>query len=289
VTIETLPLSKIEVDPAVNVREKLDEETIDWYTQVLDDLPPPVAFRLNGRLLLADGFHRWAAATRLGRNEMRVEIREGTEDEAWEYAALANWKNPKSLTPRDRETVVGRMAHLHPKWTQDQLAKELKMARSTVTDYLRAIDLRKLGRHADAMPTSHLTTIAAAPEAYREKLLKRPELTRDEVRAAVRTLNDPKIDDEYKERMLAGEAPPLTERGGVLRPTILREIEKARERDGILALWKITEVMSAAKARFEPAEIAQQAEAKDIPQLLRLLPDQRAWLDAVIASLEAMR
>lgn len=287
--VETLPLSTIEVDPAVNVREKLDEETIEWYTQILDDLPPPVAFRLNGRLLLADGFHRWAAATRLGRQEMQVEVRAGTEDEAWEYAALANWKHPKNLSQRDRETVVGRMANLHPEWTQAQLARELKVAETSVRDYLRAVDLRKLHRRADELSTSHLTTVAAAPEEYREQMLERQEWTRDEVRAAVRTLKDPKIEDSYKEQMLAGEAPPLTERGGVLVPTIRREIEKARERDGILALWRITEVMAAAKARFEPAEIAEQAKPQDIQQLLRLLPEQRAWLDAVIVSLDVRR
>jgi len=288
-TVETLPLSSIEVDPTVNIRDKLDEGTIQWYMESFEQLPPVIAYRLNGKLLLADGFHRWSAAERLGLGELRVEVREGTAEEAQEFAVMANWRHGKNLSQFERDKAVARMATmLHPAETNEQIGKRMDLSERSVRRALRAIDMYKFSA-TSPHSQNRLSVIAGAPNESQKRLMEREDLTHPELQAAVRTLNDPNIDAGYKDQMLAGEAPPLTERGGVLLPTIRREIEKARERDGILALWRITEVMAAAKARFEPAEIAAQAEPKDIPQLLRLLPDQRAWLDAVIVSLEAVR
>ena len=70
-TVVSLSVSEITVDTALNCRDGLDEATIEHYAGIFDRLPPVTVFRLpNGTHLLSAGFHRIAAAKRLGRAEI---------------------------------------------------------------------------------------------------------------------------------------------------------------------------------------------------------------------------
>jgi len=70
-TVVSLPVSAITVDPSLNCRDELNEATIEHYAGIFDRLPPVTVFRLpNGTHLLSAGFHRIAAAKRLGRAEI---------------------------------------------------------------------------------------------------------------------------------------------------------------------------------------------------------------------------
>lgn len=64
----------------------LDEEKVARFTQILDQLPPVVAFELCDRLLLVDGYHRVEAARRLGRIVVRAEVRQGSREDALRFA-----------------------------------------------------------------------------------------------------------------------------------------------------------------------------------------------------------
>src|SRR3990170_3200950 len=140
---QVLALSSIELDAAVNIRDQLDEETIQWYMEIFDQLPPVVAYQWNGRLLLADGFHRYAAAERLGKREIEVEIREGTQEDAWVYAAIANFRHGRNLSLLERDRAIERVATFRPDWTQVRIAEEFGIAKSTVQNAIRAIGLRR--------------------------------------------------------------------------------------------------------------------------------------------------
>lgn len=111
-----LKLSEIVIDPAVAIREGTDEDTIQRYEDNLEQLPPIVVFETDHKYLLADGFHRWAAATRKGWSEIEAEVREGTYAEASEYAITANLKHGKPLTREEYKNAVRRLQILHPDW-----------------------------------------------------------------------------------------------------------------------------------------------------------------------------
>jgi hypothetical protein len=64
----------------------LDPERVRHYTELLGDLPPVVAFRTDQGLLLADGYHRVAAAQARGLDTIEAEIRQGTAHDALRYA-----------------------------------------------------------------------------------------------------------------------------------------------------------------------------------------------------------
>jgi hypothetical protein len=71
------------VDPAVH----RDEDRVRAYAVTLDLAPPPVLFDTGDALVLADGYHRVAAAQHRGATSIRPDIRQGTREDALHYAA----------------------------------------------------------------------------------------------------------------------------------------------------------------------------------------------------------
>jgi hypothetical protein len=100
------------VDPAAH----LDPERVRRYAELLGDLPPVVAFRTEQGLLLADGYHRVAAAQARGLDTIEAEIRHGTEHDALRYAVTVGAKqrglSQQEVMRRLRQRSGGR-------WGQD--------------------------------------------------------------------------------------------------------------------------------------------------------------------------
>jgi hypothetical protein len=66
----------------------LDAARVERYATALDELPPVVVFDTGEGLLLADGYHRVAAARRRGAETVDAEIRRGSRSDALRYAAV---------------------------------------------------------------------------------------------------------------------------------------------------------------------------------------------------------
>ena len=60
--IRDLPLDELVLDPSLNLRDRLDDFTVERYADSWERMPPITVFEVDGRLLLADGFHRHASA-----------------------------------------------------------------------------------------------------------------------------------------------------------------------------------------------------------------------------------
>ena len=65
----------------------LDAGRVERYAQMLDALPPVVVFDTGEELLLADGYHRVAAARRRGLETIEAEVRLGSRHDTLRYAA----------------------------------------------------------------------------------------------------------------------------------------------------------------------------------------------------------
>ena len=292
---QVLALSSIELDAAVNIRDQLDEETIQWYMEIFDQLPPVVAYQWNGRLLLADGFHRYAAAERLGKREIEVEIREGTQEDAWVYAAIANFRHGRNLSLLERDRAIERVATFRPDWTQQRIAEEFGIAKSTVQNAIRAIGLRRDladhhgGQTAQTYQQRNLTIASRATDVETAGRLletaERESWTRDELQAAVRTVNDPDLPDEYKERMIAGKAPPILSGGRILTGTIEKVVAHAKKYDAIGALWTVTTAIGHLRQLGVEA-VRDQATPKDAESILRFLDEDIDLLRHVKRTLE---
>ncbi len=126
-------LTDIVVDPSVNVRDGLDEATVEHYAAIFERLPPPVVYRLpDGTHLLAAGFHRMEAARRRGLETIEVEVREGTRRDAEVLAILDNAAHGRPYTRAERRRAIGRMLRLHPERADNWIAAELGVDGKTV-------------------------------------------------------------------------------------------------------------------------------------------------------------
>lgn len=127
-----LPVDEIVLDPNLNLRDRLDPETVERYAEVWDRLPPVAIFEVDGRWLLVDGFHRHAAAIARHRPTIPAIIQQGTLSEALDYAAGANLSHGLPLTRAERRRAVEVKLRLHPDLSDRNLARELGVGRELI-------------------------------------------------------------------------------------------------------------------------------------------------------------
>jgi ParB-like chromosome segregation protein Spo0J len=86
--VEDVPITDLLASPLVDPQRHLDADRVQRYALILDELPPVTVFRLDEdqTLLLADGYHRLAAARMAGRSTLRADVRGGTRADALHFA-----------------------------------------------------------------------------------------------------------------------------------------------------------------------------------------------------------
>lgn len=139
--METLEiaLEDLVLDPNLSLRDRLDDATVERYAESWAGLPPVSVIRVEGRYLLADGFHRHAAAARLNRRTIAAEVREGSFPEALDLAALANLKHGLPLTRAERRRAVEVLLTMHHDRSDRRLCEELGVGRDLVAKVRRQL------------------------------------------------------------------------------------------------------------------------------------------------------
>ena len=127
--LRELPVDDLVLDATLNLRDRLDPETVERYDEAWDRLPPVTVFEVQGRWLLADGFHRHAAAIRRERRTITAEVHVGTFTDALDYAATVNLSHGLPLTRAERRRVVETRLRIHPDWSDRRLADETGIGR----------------------------------------------------------------------------------------------------------------------------------------------------------------
>lgn len=118
----TLPIVEIEATAGTQVRRFLDPKMIEAYTEDMQAgavFPAIIVFAEKGseRYVLADGFHRLAAAKAAGRDEIACEVHEGRAHDALKYALGANDAHGFRRSNRDKRNAV-EIALKDPEWSQ---------------------------------------------------------------------------------------------------------------------------------------------------------------------------
>jgi hypothetical protein len=101
-----LPLSHISWDQRAQPRAQLDERVIAEYAVAMrqGEIFPPVTIFCDGKnYWLADGYLRFEAAARIGRNSISAEVHEGTLRDATLWAVGANAKHGRRRSEADRK------------------------------------------------------------------------------------------------------------------------------------------------------------------------------------------
>jgi hypothetical protein len=96
-------LASAPVDPEAH----LDTARVERYVEMLDALPPIVVFDTAEGLLIADGYHRVAAARRRGLKTVEAEVRRGSRHDALRYAATIGAAQ-RGVSPEEAASYIKR-------------------------------------------------------------------------------------------------------------------------------------------------------------------------------------
>jgi len=98
-------LANAPVDPEAH----LDAARVECYAGMVDALPPVIVFETPEGLLLADGYHRVAAARRRGLQTIEAEVRSGSLHDALRYAATVGAAQ-RGISPEEAASYIERHA-----------------------------------------------------------------------------------------------------------------------------------------------------------------------------------
>ena len=106
-----LAIDQIEATAGTQIRVKIDQNIVDEYAEAIEAgaiFPGITVFvpKNSQRYILADGFHRLAAAKKIGRKIIGVEVKEGGVHEALHYALSANAAHGIRRSNADKANAV---------------------------------------------------------------------------------------------------------------------------------------------------------------------------------------
>ncbi len=126
------------ITDGLQARAEMCEAIIDDYAIDIEagaPFPPIIVFKDDdGTLRLADGFHRVAAAQKLGIDEFEAEIRKGGEREAVYCAACSNQQHGLRRTNADKRNAARIVLEQRPTWSDRAIAKAVGVSDFLVRD-----------------------------------------------------------------------------------------------------------------------------------------------------------
>jgi len=293
-----LALDEIIVDPTIQIRRSNHEPTIRRYEESFDKLPPVDVFDTPDGLLLADGFHRTAAAQRLGLTEIEANVYRGTRAEALEFAVISNTKNADPLTPEERDDGIRRLKQLHPDWATRQIADAMSVSHNTIQRVFKVDEVKRATLPAvsrDTPSDRHYREVARAPREAWQPLVKAAQdrgWSSDATALAVRNLKDERIPESHKQGLLKGEADPLVvmDSGEFAVPAsvVSGRIAEMAANDAILVFQRALEQLGKARL-FKTEAIFGAATAEMLEYWAKELPGDIAFLDEVLSGTKDTR
>ncbi|GAC1463780.1 MAG: hypothetical protein NVSMB9_01650 [Isosphaeraceae bacterium] len=261
VEIREIALDDLVLDPNLYLRDRLDDFTVERYADSWQRLPPVTVYEVDGKLMLADGYHRHAAAVMLGRNTLAAEVRPGTFIDALDFVSEVNLFHGLPLTRAERRRAVEVKMRLHHDWSDRRMAEELGVSRELVSKTRKnLIEGHQIPNNPGRVGSDGKTyTSAGLPKDPNERLPKGKSIAQDDPRdRGGREADAPPWDDtasspsgsgKAKDRELVsvGEARPPWEGPDARRAALSEPVPPAAPSiDEMLALMarQIMEVIS---------------------------------------------
>jgi ParB-like chromosome segregation protein Spo0J len=141
--IRELPIDDLILEPNLYLRDRLDDYTVERYADSWNRLPPVTVYEVDDRWLLADGWHRHAAAVMLGRKTIKAEVLKGTMAEALDFVASVNLFHGLPLSRAERRRAVEVKLKLHADWSDRRLSEELGIGRELIGKIRRSLEEAK--------------------------------------------------------------------------------------------------------------------------------------------------
>lgn len=128
-------IEAIEFDGSTQARAMLSDEAVADYAQLMEsgtELPPIVVFHDGSAYWLADGYHRYHAASKLSHKLIRAEVHKGTKEDAAWFAAGANLQHGLRRTNADKRRAVEMALRLRPESSDRAIAEHCGVSDKTV-------------------------------------------------------------------------------------------------------------------------------------------------------------
>ncbi|HVR85990.1 MAG TPA: ParB/RepB/Spo0J family partition protein [Planctomycetota bacterium] len=142
-SVSTMEINSIRPNP-YQPRTEFDPKEIESLSESLkkDGLLQPVVVRPAGAgfYQLVAGERRWRAAKLAGLARIPVVVRQVDDKKMLELALVENIQR-RDLNPMEKARAFKQLMTLHS-WTQDQTADALGMARPSVANFIRLLDLQ---------------------------------------------------------------------------------------------------------------------------------------------------
>lgn len=128
-----VPLSAIREDHDTQSRESINLEVVGEYAEA-EDLPPIVVFGGSGKYWIGDGWHRYLAAKKAGREKIAALVHPGGKDEAIEHACGANDQHGLRRNQKDvRRSIKLMLVKLaHKNYSGREVARRVLCDHKTV-------------------------------------------------------------------------------------------------------------------------------------------------------------
>jgi ParB-like chromosome segregation protein Spo0J len=130
---KTLPLKQIRLDGGTQVRASIKEEAVMRYAEDMEGgsvFPPMRVFFDGTDYWLADGFHRYHAALRIGVAEFPCEVDTGTTRDALYYGSTANNLHGQPMDNADKRKIT--MIFIEDfewgQWSNSEIARQLHVS-----------------------------------------------------------------------------------------------------------------------------------------------------------------
>jgi ParB-like chromosome segregation protein Spo0J len=272
-------ISEITLADDINIRQGLREDAVERYAEILDELPPITLWRPNGKLLLVDGWHRIAAARRLGRTDIEAEVHEGDRTEAMVAAILANTKHGVPLSMAERNEGIVRLAQAG--WRQNRIARELGLSTTRVNAILQQAEIPVPG-----LGVGLKDEVVKAPKEYRLPVAEAAQAggwSQRETREVARRLSDPGVPEETKREIVSRYMEQRPDgQVGVRAELVAAVLRDASERSASPAIYGFTAAAAEllAKLAVDDEPLAGIA-PDDYPDILRGLTDAERAIEQV--------
>ena len=164
-----LALSSIRVDDGTQLRE-LSSDQVREYSEAMEagaKFPPVVVFKSKGGVWLADGFHRWHAAEKVGAKQIAVEIHEGDQRAAVLYSVGANATHGQRRSNADKHRAVEKLL-ADKEWSQ---WSDREIARRCAVGYDLVAELRR--KHLPE-PADTPRKVTRKGKTYRQQKASKP-------------------------------------------------------------------------------------------------------------------
>lgn len=134
-----IPLDEVEIDYDLQARTGVDMQTVEDYAAAIEEgeeFPDAVIFEdeETGKLWLADGFHRYLAYKKLGKETINADVRLGSRRDAILYSLSANARHGLQRSDADKRKAVQTLLadSEWSQWSAREIAKAARVSRHLV-------------------------------------------------------------------------------------------------------------------------------------------------------------